>query len=116
MAGFRRDVEAVYLIGPWPAGLGGRSSVLTTAARVQASPAGVTGRYGHPHAKPVDVCETLLDHLAVSAPGVVADPFAGSGSILIAARNQGRRAVGVELEERYCELAAGRLAQGILCY
>ncbi len=110
-AGFRRDAEAVYLIGPWPSGLGGRSSVLTTGARSQGGPAGVTGRYEHPHAKPVDVMETLI---AACPPGVIADPFAGSGSTLVAARNQGRHAIGVEIDERYCEAAARRLDQGVL--
>jgi site-specific DNA-methyltransferase (adenine-specific) len=111
MAGFRRDVEHVYLVGPWRSGMGGRSSVVPTAAPCVGNPAGPAARYGHPHAKPVDVMETLI---AACPPGVVADPFAGSGSTLIAARNLGRRAIGVEIEEAYCEAIAKRLSQGVL--
>jgi DNA modification methylase len=111
--GFRRDTEGVYLVGPWPRGYGGRSSIITTGARVQGSPAGGAARYGHPHAKPVDVMETLI---AACPVGAIADPFAGAGSTLVAARNLGRRAIGVELDERYAERAAKRLAQGVLVY
>lgn len=111
MARFRRDLEAIYLLGKWPSGIGGRTSLLETGARSQSGAAGTPGRYGHPHAKPVDVMETLI---AACPAGVIADPFAGSGSTLVAARNLGRKAVGVELEERFCELAARRLSQMVL--
>lgn len=108
IGGFRRDVEVFYLLGPWPAGLGGRSSIVATAAPSQGNPSSPQGRYAHPHAKPLDVMEALV---SACPPGVIADPFAGSGSTLVAARNLGRRAIGVEVEERYCEMVAKRLAQ-----
>lgn len=109
-AGFRRDLEPVFMVGPWPVAIGGTTSILRSGGRV-AGPRGMAARYGHPHAKPADVMETLI---AACPPGVIADPFAGSGSTLVAARNQGRGCIGVELEERYCELAARRLSQQVM--
>jgi len=106
--GFRRDLEAIYLIGAWPSGIGGRSSLLATNARSQGGEHGLSGRYGHPHAKPVDVMETLI---GACPDGVIADPCAGGGSTLIAARNLGRKIIGVEIDEQYCREAAKRLAQ-----
>src|SRR5690606_1394541 len=69
VGGFRRDAEAVYLIGPWPTSLGGRSSIIATSAPVQGSANGAAARYGHPHAKPLDVMEQLI---TACPPGVVA--------------------------------------------
>ena len=42
------------------------------------------------------------------------DPFMGVGTTLIAAKDRGHRAIGVEIEERYCEIAVNRLRQGVL--
>jgi site-specific DNA-methyltransferase (adenine-specific) len=114
IGGVRRDAEAIYLMGPWPAGqtLGGRSSVFTTSARMVGGKLGMAARYGHPHAKPVDVCEDLIRLTPDGA--VIADPTCGAGSVLIAARNLGRRAIGFDIDPVHVKRAAWRLSQGIL--
>lgn len=66
--------------------------------------------WNHPATKPL----TLMLALVNLTSGVVLDPFAGSGTTLVAAKALGRKAIGVELDERWCEVAARRCSQGTL--
>jgi hypothetical protein len=68
---------------------------------------------GHPCPKPIGAWRWLLSKVSDEGETVV-DPFMGSGTTLVAARQEGRKAIGIEIEERYCEIAAKRLAQGVL--
>lgn len=67
----------------------------------------------HPTEKPVGIIVRLLE-CSLRPGGVALDPFAGSGSTLVAAKLRGARAIGIEIEERYCEVAVKRLAQEVL--
>jgi hypothetical protein len=103
--------EPIFVCGSWPDQRPTHDAVISTASLTASGYSGYATRAGHPHAKPLDVMESLIEKCP---PGTITDPFAGSGSTLVAARNLGRRAIGVEVEERYCEIAARRLAQDCL--
>jgi DNA modification methylase len=101
-----RGYELIYVSG---AGWAGRRE--SPILRHPHSPQAVKDCGGHPTPKPVALMERII---AKAPPGVIADPFAGSGSTLVAAKALGRRAIGVEMSLEYCGLAARRLAQDSL--
>jgi hypothetical protein len=98
--------EEIYIAGP-----GWSGDRTTGVLSVNAPSPNFHGLRVHPTEKPVDLMQLLVRK---SPPGVILDPFAGSGSTLVAAKNLGRTAIGVELEERYCEIIAARLNQSVL--
>lgn len=98
--------EEIYVLGSGFVGAPEQSVIRT--AELRAGAYGEAARVGHPTPKPVGLMEKLI---AKCPAGTIADPFAGSGATLIAARNLGRRAIGVEVEEKYCEVIAKRLSQ-----
>ena len=88
------------------AGLGRRPDILHGS---EGSP-----HNGHPCPKPIEIWERIISRGSVSTTDVLFDPFCGSGTTLVAAKRLGRKAIGIELSERYCEIAVDRLAQGSL--
>jgi DNA modification methylase len=73
------------------------------------APVGVH-EFGHPTQKPIALMRWSLSFVPT---GVILDPFMGSGTTLRAAKDLNRRAIGIEIEERYCEIAAKRCAQEV---
>ena len=70
-------------------------------------------RPDHPCPRPMDAMRFLVD--TISEPSqLILDTFMGSGTTLVAAKNLGRRAIGIEIEEKYCEIAAKRMAQEVM--
>lgn len=88
---------------------GGRTGVWVVPKRDGA------GRNPHPTQKPEQLMSELITEFT-DAGEVILDPFMGSGTTLVAAKRHGRRAIGIEQEERYCELAVDRLRQGALAF
>jgi site-specific DNA-methyltransferase (adenine-specific) len=99
--------EDIYIIGD---GFAGRrtTGVLRYSIGNGSSLEGKSPPRMHPTEKPVDL---LRDLIAKCPPGVIVDPFMGSGSTLRAAKDLGRTCIGIEVSEEYCEGAARRLAQ-----
>jgi DNA modification methylase len=75
----------------------------------------VTGdKPSHPSPKPIAAMNRIIERLSKEGM-VILDPFMGSGTTLRAAKNLNRKAIGIEIEEKYCEIAARRMGQGVLC-
>jgi DNA modification methylase len=70
-------------------------------------------RHGHPTQKPVSLMRWCIAQSRLQE-GTILDPYAGSGTTLVAAKKSGMRAIGIEIEERYCETAAKRLDQEVI--
>jgi site-specific DNA-methyltransferase (adenine-specific) len=88
------------------AGMGHRPDSLSTT--------GNCGVSEHPCEKPLGTMKWLLAKGSFKSDDLILDPFMGSGTTLVAAKDTGRRAIGIEIEERYCEIAVNRLRQGVL--
>lgn len=97
---WKPSYELIYILGRGWSGHRG-SAVLRYPLSSRAA-----RTIGHPTPKPLELMAALIG----KAPaGVIADPFAGAGSTLLAAQQIGRQAIGVELDERFAEIAARRL-------
>lgn len=106
------DGEIIHALGQWPKAAKGKMVI----------PGGMEITYqkadrpnGHPGPRSLVATKWLLRWWTnVDRDGVVCDPFMGSGTTLVAAKYHGLQAIGIEVEERYCELAAQRLSQEVL--
>lgn len=104
------DGEMVHVLGEWPPHRKGRMVI----------PGGLQITYvkadrvnGHPGPRSLIATRWLLTWWSDEGD-IVVDPFMGSGTTLRAAKDLGRYAIGIEIEEKYCEIAAKRMAQGVL--
>ena len=66
-------------------------------------------KFGHPCTKPIGFWQQLLLRGSVKETDMVLDPFMGSGTTLIAAKRLGRKAIGIEIDRKYCEIAVRRI-------
>ncbi len=103
----RWSVEPVWVLSPDGFVLKGGDDMFERSALRRGQPE----YWGHPYQKPLALLSWLL---AKTEASTVLDPFAGSGSTLVAAKGLGKKAICIEAEEAYAEIAAKRLAQEVL--
>jgi site-specific DNA-methyltransferase (adenine-specific) len=106
------DGEMVHVLGEWPPARAGRMVI----------PGGLSITYaekdrenGHPGPRSLIATRFLVKWWSDEGD-VFLDPFMGSGTVLCAAKELKRRAIGIEIEEKYCEIAAKRLSQEVLTF
>ncbi len=107
---WKPNTEEIYVLGSGFSGHRG-SSVLRHLAVAGAVGKNNTGQRFHLTEKPVSL---MRDLIAKCPPGTIVDPFMGSATTLRAAKDLGRKAIGIETNEAYCEIAVRRLGQGVL--
>jgi DNA modification methylase len=107
---WKPNTEEIYVLGKGFIGHRG-GSVLRHLAIAGTIGRADLGTRSHPTEKPFVL---LRDLISKCPAGVVADPFMGSGTTLRAAKDLGRKTIGIEIEERYCEIAARRMGQEVL--
>lgn len=107
---WKPNTEEIYVLG---SGFTGRrtGSVLKYHAIAGTVGQAAKGTRHHPDEKPLSLMQALI---AKCPPGVIVDPFMGSGTTLRAAKDLGREAIGFELNKSYCATAVRRLGQGVL--
>ena len=103
--GFTTFQPILYYGKDWRAGRGAYPSGIEVTEAAE--------KNGHPCPKPIKAWSWLVDKVAPPG-GTVLDPFMGSGTTLRAAKDRGRKAIGVEIDERFCEIAVRRMGQEVL--
>lgn len=103
---WRWDLVLIHVFGKGSFGRPEFSSLIQTDGTMA-----LAKETGHRSPVPTMVMEHLYRPFA---PGTVLDPFMGSGATLLAAKAHGGRAIGIDVNEEYCETAARRLSQGVL--
>ncbi len=106
VAGYRRDVEPIFLCGEWKKEGVKRSSVLSSAAMFRGHAAAETG--SHPHTKPVGLLGQLIEATTFKT---ILDPFMGSGTTGVACAKLGRKFIGIEIEPKYFDIACRRIEE-----
>lgn len=104
---WKPNTEEIYILGSGFNGHRG-SSVLRHNAPVTWNS---NGRRKHAHEKPISL---MIDLIKKCPDGTILDPFMGVGTTLLAAKQLNRKSIGIEIEEKYCEIAARRLSQEVL--